>query len=84
MNRKLVAACLVALVVGYWLAGQCEATPHRDRPVARWVAGVAKRLLWVALIAEDPPADPQPDHQVVRSQLVGDDGYPLVNHARGW
>ena len=49
----------------------------------RWIAKAARTLLWVSLLAEKPPAEPQPDHQV-RAVHIGDDGYPVIHNGRGW
>lgn len=88
MDRRSLALVAVALVAGYWLASSpaspVPAPRPNDRPVVRWVAGVAKRLLWVALIAEKPPEEPQPDHRLAHTTRIGDDGYPLIDNARGW
>lgn len=86
MNRKTVIAIVAALAVGYWLAGSSspKPSPQPDRPVVRFIARIAKNLLWVALLAEEPPKDPQPDHQVARAAQIGDDGYPILDNSRGW
>lgn len=88
MDRKTILILVVALAAGYWLASSpsspVPAPRPNDRPVVRWFAGIAKRLLWVALIAEQPPEDPQPDHHVARVASVGDDGYPIIHNGRGW
>jgi hypothetical protein len=88
MNRRPLWIAAVALVVGYWLASSSSSpipSPRpNDRPVVRWFAGIAKRLLWVALLAEKPPEDPQPDHRLAHTTRVGEDGYPIVDNARGW
>jgi hypothetical protein len=82
MNRQNAFAIVAALAVGYWLAS--SPAPKPDRPVVRFVSRIAKNFLWVALLAERPPAEPQPDHQVSRAARIGDDGYPVVDNARGW
>lgn len=89
MSRRNVFAIVAALALGYWLAASpsspCPApAPTPDRPVVRFIAKIAKNFLWVALLAEQPPAEPQPDHQVARAARIGDDGYPIVDNARGW
>lgn len=88
MDRRTIAAVAVALVVGYWLAASpsspVPAPRPNDRPVVRFLARVAKQFLWVALLAEQPPEEPQPDHHVARAPRIGDDGYPLVDNGRGW
>lgn len=84
LDRKTAAAVVVALALGYCLAYQPSPSPRPDdRPVLRWIARAAKSLLWIALVAEQPPKDPQPDHRVAQNR-IGDDGYPVVDHARGW
>jgi len=85
MDRRTLAAVVVALVVGYWLASSHDTTPKpSERPVVRWIARAARSLLWVALLAEKPPEDQQPDHHVARAASIGEDGYPIVQHGRGW
>lgn len=80
--RSLLFACVAAFVVGYWLAAPSQ-PPHHNRPVARFFARIAKTFLWVALAAEKPPAEPQPDHRMAQ-HAIGDDGYPRIDNARGW
>lgn len=85
MDRKTAFAIVAALVVGYWASQAVHApSPQPDRPVVRWIAKIAKNLLWVALIAEKPPEEPQPDHHVARAARIGDDGYPIVDNSKGW
>jgi hypothetical protein len=84
MDRKTIMFVVVALALGYWVASSSSAAPRPDRPVVRWIARAAKNLLWVALLAEPPPEGPQPDHHYARAERIGDDGYPLIDNARGW
>jgi hypothetical protein len=88
MDRRLVTAVVVALAVGYWLASSpaspIPAPRPNDRPVVRWIAKIARSFLWVALLAETPPEEPQPDHHVARAAAIGDDGYPIIHNGRGW
>jgi hypothetical protein len=88
MDRRLVTAVVVALALGYWLASSPSSpipSPRpNDRPVVRWFAKIARSFLWVALLAEKPPAEPQPDHHVSRAAAIGDDGYPIIHNGRGW
>jgi hypothetical protein len=83
IDRKTVAAFLIAFVLGYWWASSaCRPwTPHTDRPVLTWLAGAAKRLLWIAIVADPPPADIE---QRAVEARVGDDGFRVVQHSRGW
>jgi hypothetical protein len=95
-NRvRFVTMCLVCLVVGF-AAGHTGAIPNpihpqRDRPVVNFLKRVGKLGLWVALIADPPPADSSPDryaHHV--PSHVEPDGveaglYPQrVSHYEGW
>jgi hypothetical protein len=84
MDRRLVIAVVVALAFGYWLASPTPAPRPNDRPVVRWIAKVARSFLWIALLAEKPPADQQPDHHVARAASIGEDGYPIIHNGRGW
>ena len=88
MDRRLLTAVVVALAVGYWLASSpaspIPAPRPNDRPVVRWIASAARSLLWFALLAEAPPEEPQPDYHVARAAAVGDDGYPTIQHGKGW
>ncbi len=85
-KRNLVLVCALCLAVGWWnstgavpLPGPF-APPAPDRPVLRWIARAAKSLLWIAIVADPPPAEPQ---HLVRAQ-AGEDGYQQLEHARGW
>lgn len=89
MDRKTVSIAVVALAVGYWWACSPNTPkpyqPRPDRPVLRFLAKAAKTFLWVAMFAEKSP-ELEPDaerHHVVQAR-VGDDGYPLLDHGRGW
>lgn len=89
MDRKTLAIVVVCLAAGYWLASSPSSpvpapAPQPDRPVLRMIAKLAKTFLWVALVAEPAPAEPTSDHRAARGPAIGDDGYPLVDHARGW
>jgi hypothetical protein len=84
MDRRLVTAVVVALAVGYWLASSSASPNPTPRPVVRWIASAARTLLWFSLLAEKPPEDPQPDHRLAHTARVGEDGYPIVDNARGW
>ena len=82
IDRKLIAAVLIAFVLGLWWSSSSTAwSPHKDRPVLTWITGAAKRLLWIAIIADPPPADVEQRHAEAR---VGEDGFKVVEHRRGW
>jgi hypothetical protein len=78
-NRKILAAVLIAFALGWWAAPRVW-TPHKDRPGMTWLARTAKRLLWIAIVADPPPAEAEPRAQA----LVGEDGFRVVEHRRGW
>lgn len=84
MDRKLLAAVVVAFGVGYWWSASSQPpspwSPANDRPVLRWIARISKSLLWVAVFAEQPPAE----NRLVHAQPVGEDGFPAVDHGAGW
>lgn len=87
-KRQLAALVLAAIVGGWWLSLPSGSTPSpfgppaNDRPVLRALAKIAKNFLWVALLAEGPPAEPEAA-QYVRAH-VGDDGFQTLDHGRGW
>jgi len=83
MNRStLVLSCLACLVVGYLVASVPGFNPvnpfqpHKDRPVARFLAKIAKLGLWVAVFAE-----PTPVHHTYAAHH-GEDS--MICHAEGW
>jgi hypothetical protein len=82
IDRKTVAVVVVALACGYCVANW-QTSQANDRPVLRFIAKAAKAFLWVALVAEQPPEGPQPDHRLAHS-AIGEDGYPIIDNARGW
>lgn len=77
-NRQIAAAIVLSLVVGWWV-GTSQPKANPERPVLKWIASAAKKLLWVAVFLEEPPDE----MRTVRSEL-GDDGYVQVDHGRGW
>ena len=82
IDRKTLLVVVLAVACGYAVANwKTEAAP--DRPFLRFIAKAAKTFLWVALVAEQPPEGPQPDHKLAHS-AIGEDGYPLIDNARGW
>jgi hypothetical protein len=83
IDRKTLLVVAAAFAIGYLAAQSVPLTPAaQDRPVLRWIAKIAKNLLWVALIAEKPP-EPTPA-DVAKTRLLGEDGYPIVDNAGGW
>lgn len=86
-KRHAIYAAAAVLFLLWW-SGSAAAplpnpfAPKPDRPVLRALARLAKNFLWVALLAEGPPADAA-EHQTVRAR-VGDDGHQVLEHGRGW
>ena len=66
-----------------WVPGPIP-NPHVERPVIAAIVRFAKAAGWMLVFAEPaPPLTPT----VVESepeQRLGDDGYPVVRHSRGW
>jgi len=83
MNRKLVAAVVISFVLGAWLSPAVPRpwSPQKDRPALTWVMRTAKRLLWIAIVADPPPADEPAGRAEAR---VGEDGFKVVEHRKGW
>lgn len=76
---------VLALAAGYWLASSSSSPlgpPAKDRPVLRFIARAAKSFLWIALVAEQPPAAGAEAYAI--HAPIGPDGAPTLNHARGW
>ncbi|MBM4022161.1 MAG: hypothetical protein FJ284_07960 [Planctomycetes bacterium] len=80
-RRTLVLSCLACLVAGYLVASVPGFDPinpfvpkRPDRPVARFLARLAKMGLWLAVFAE-----PQPMQYAARH---GDGS--MICHAEGW
>lgn len=96
IDRKLVAVVVVAMLIGFsWGGGRWERhpfipvplptpapKPNKERPVLSFIFRTAKNLLWLAAFAEPPPPE-QPDQRLVHAPLIGEDGYQIVDHARG-
>lgn len=85
-KRTLVLALLACLVAGWWLSSSPTSPlgppAPTDRPVLRWIARAAKNLLWIAIVAEGPPAEVS-EPQLVRAR-VGADGFRQLEHRGGW
>lgn len=81
-RKQLVAIVAAALLAGWLFTGQASPPSPQppDRPVLRWIARAAKNLLWIALVAEGPPAETA--RQSVVHAHVGEDGYQTVDHGR--
>lgn len=79
IDRNLVLVAVIAMAIGLWVGRSSQDDTPQDRPFLRWVAKAARNLLWIALVVEPPPEE----QQHLRSQ-VGEDGYVVIDHGRGW
>lgn len=63
LDRNTLLVLVVVFAAGWWTSSRPAPAPGpADRPVVRWIARAAKSLLWVALVAEPPPAEPRVVH----------------------
>lgn len=76
----LVYAAAACLAVGYWLSSSPSVPAPADRPVLRFLARLAKTGLWLMIFAEPNPT-PQSTYKLA---LIGEDGFPRVNHAEAF
>lgn len=86
MKRShVVALVLAALVVGYLASGSSSSPfmPGTKRPILAKLVKAAKGLLWLSLAFEPPPPD-EPAARLVQAPQIGEDGFPIVDHGRGW
>ena len=61
IDRSTVLVLVIVFAAGWWTSSRPSPSPApgpADRPVLRWIAKAAKNLLWIALVAEPPPAEP--------------------------
>lgn len=85
IDRKTAIVVVLVFVLGYWWSsGSTPFTPapQKDRPVLRWIMRAAKSALWLALVADPPPPDAEP--QALARTRVGDDGQIMLEHRGGW
>jgi hypothetical protein len=88
LNKRHAIYAAAAVLFLFWWSGSSRPplpspfAPEPDRPVLRALARLAKNFLWVALLAEGPPASAA-EYQTVRAR-VGDDGHQVLEHGRGW
>lgn len=79
LDRRTIVICVVCLWLGSWCssssAPDIRPRPLDDRPILRWVARAAKTLLWVSLMAEEPP-QPEAHHL---AKHTGE-----INFGEGW
>jgi hypothetical protein len=84
-RRAVILSCLACLVAGYIAASVPGFDPvnpfvpkRPDRPVARFLAKLAKIGLWVTVFASPAPQSLEQSY----SARLGDDG--VLCHAEGW
>lgn len=84
LDRNTVLVLIACVAIGYFAASPSQPVgPLADRPVLRWIAKAAKQLLWVAVFVEPAPPEPQ-GRQMVHAPAIGDDGYTVIDHGKGW
>lgn len=85
LDRKTLILCVACLLIGSWCSSTSDTVPGPfgprpkpldDRPVLKWVARAARGLLWISLMTEPPPTQPEPVH------LAHGDGQ--IDFGRGW
>ena len=86
-NRSTIAAVLVALALGWWLASSPVSPirpepPRPSRPVLSALSRLAKLMLWGLAFAEPAP-EPQSERRVVL-HAIGADGHPVIDHGRSF
>lgn len=85
IDRNTALVLIACVAIGYFMASPPAKPvgPLADRPVLRWIAKAAKQLLWVAVFVEPAPPEPQ-GRQMVHAPAIGDDGYAVIDHGKGW
>ena len=85
LDRNTILVLLACVALGYWMASPPSQPvgPLADRPVLRWIAKSAKNLLWISVFVEPAPPEPQ-SRQMVKAPAIGDDGYAVIDHGKGW
>lgn len=85
-KHAIVACCLACLAIGYLSASVPgfdpvnPFKPRNDRPVARFLARIAKLGLWVAVFAEPSPVPVEEQYAAIHRGLPEN----CVCHAEGW
>jgi hypothetical protein len=81
-TRQMVLMCGACILAGWLFAGTARAPEPepapQPRPAIRWIARIARGLLWMALVAEPPPAEAS---QFVHAHGAGDDA---LRFREGW
>lgn len=76
-RSKIIASLAAGIVAGWMLNARIE--PPNDRPVLTAIARVIRNWWWVPLVLDEggPPPDASDG-----PTIVGEDGYPIVQHGR--
>lgn len=87
VDKRLVVTAVAAFAVAWFVAHGDGGIPNpfvpekKDRPVLRFIAAAAKKLLWVAVFLEPRPPieDQRNQHHIVRA-TIGPDGHDRLDH----
>lgn len=85
IDKRIVLTAVAAFAVAWFVAHGDGGIPNPfvpekpQRPVLKFVAAVAKKLLWVAVFLEPRPQVPEHPQHLVHS-TVGPDGHEFLNH----
>lgn len=88
LDKRMVLVAVAAFAIAFFVAQRPGEGPfpnpfapaRPERPFLKFVVKAAKTFLWVAMFAEERPADPPyRDHA-----SIGPDGVQCLNHAEGW
>lgn len=89
LDKNLILVAVAAFALAWFMAHNSgdgiipnPFVPQKpDRPVLRFIAKVAKTVLWVAVFAEPKPEPTH--HHYVQATSVGPDGHAMIDHAEG-
>lgn len=88
IDKRMVLVAAAAFAIAFFVSQNGGSSPipnpfapaRPDRPVLKFIARAAKTFLWIAVFAEERPADP---HYTAHA-AIGPDGHQVLNHAEGW
>lgn len=89
IDKRIVYAFVAGLAFAWWMGSSSKPLPTpfnpmpspTDRPVLRFIAKAAKTALWFMLFVEPTPESGE--RRFVQA-VVGDDGFPTIDHARAF
>lgn len=78
VDKKTIAAVVLALAVGAWASSSVtvKPEPRPSRPVVSFLAKAARTALWIMLFAD------RQDRQECRPNMACDPGDGCIDHAR--